>query len=66
MRRLFILTVPLLFSMLAFSQQPPAPPSLPSKKEASDLLKKVELQTRLTTPGTSAIPTVGEAAPDVW
>ena len=53
MRRFFILTVPLSLAILAFGHQPPDPQSLPSKKEAVDLLKKVEIQTRLTAPGRS-------------
>ncbi len=51
MRRLFVFIVPLSLTILAFAQQPPAAHSLPSKKDAVDLLKKVEVQTRLTAPG---------------
>jgi hypothetical protein len=50
MRRLFILAVPLSLAVLAFGQQPTVPQSLPSKKEAVDLLEKAEEQTRLTVP----------------
>jgi len=53
MRRFFILTVPLSLAILAFGQQPPDPQSLPSKKDAVDLIKKVETQTRLTAAGRS-------------
>jgi hypothetical protein len=51
MRRLFILTVSLSLTVLAFGQRPASPQSPPEKKEAVGLLEKANESTWVTVPG---------------
>lgn len=53
MRRSLILILPLSLAVLVSGQQPTAPQSLPSKKEAVELLTRADEQMWLTVPGRS-------------